>query len=302
MNRLILLISRIFFLFCTLAFSTQSFGAACCGGGSNFPALITGDFRSQVSSSFTQGTVVADADPTGLIRNRKENRLEESTTMSVSASYQISDYWQGGITVPLIKKWLSGIGHDSFGVGDISLQGAFEFFPETVYSPWRPRGIVYGKLTIPTAPSVYDSSSAYGTDIRGRGFFTPALGLAFLKIWGPWDAQLMAEVQKSLPRIFQEKKYEPSTGYRAILAGGHSLSNSPWRFGISVSPSYVGSIMVNSLLAQPQWVWESSASVSFMPNADWLFSGTYTDQTWLAASNQPLSQTFSIMAQRRWSL
>ncbi len=63
------------------------------------------------------------------------------------------------------------------------------------------------QLTLPTSPSVYDTSSGTSTDIRGRGFYSLGAGVALLKAGPIFDFNFSAEVHRSFAKEVSNSAY-----------------------------------------------------------------------------------------------
>ncbi|HWU43973.1 MAG TPA: hypothetical protein VN132_11065, partial [Bdellovibrio sp.] len=167
-----------------LLLSIKVYAASCCGGGFAFPALILGDDKALFTSSFSYGSVTDDVLPNGKWIHRADNN--QSETMKIDGAYLISDLWQTGMSVPVVSRQIDK--EDSMGLGDISINLGYEFLPELSYSEWKPKGLAFLQITLPTSPSVYDATNILAADSRGRGFFTLGPGMVFTKNWKAWDA------------------------------------------------------------------------------------------------------------------
>lgn len=291
-----------------------SFAASCCGGGANFPVLITGDFKSQVNSSLSYSSVIGDVDKGGTSTFRHADNNETTQTVKVDGSYLLSDYWQTGISIPIVKreKRVYGSHSESSGLGDVSAQLSFEFLPELRYSTWKPRGFTFLNLTLPTAPSIYDFNDPLGADARGRGFYTIDLGVSFLKTRGAWDFTGSFSIFQPLNKRFSSRTGESgmiysTPGVSVLLGAGYTPRvTSPWRFGLSLSPRYEGRKVIEtstSSASEAQMVWDTGSSVSYLYEKELAFSAQYLDQTLLGpAQNTTLSRTISVNVQKRFSL
>ena len=119
----------------------------------------------------------------------------------------------------------------------------------------------------------------------------------------------MAEINKGLNRKFAKKslRLQPGIGASALLSLGFSLSNNPWRWGISLSPQYEGPktlIFSNKRFKTDyEFYWDATASGSYLYSRNTSFHFAITDQTILGpAHNTSLSRTFSLNVQKRWPL
>ena len=286
-------------------------GAACCGGGANFPLLITGDFKAQLATSMSFANVIGDVDTSGSSTFRASGNDEQIRRFLVEGSYLIDPLWQVGVTIPFEyrERSVGGAYSSDYGAADISGQVSYEFLPERTFSYWKPRGFIFTRLTFPTSPSIYDSSQTLATDARGLGLFTVSMGLAFTKNIRLWDFQLMGEVHRSFGRDFQGDdgsftSVSGSFGSSALLGVGYSIGD--LRLGGSLSPSYEGERDVAGAVSSTtprQIVWDTTLSLSYLFGPEWLVLMSYSDQTlWGPVENTILTRSFAMSLQKRWEL
>ncbi|MCB0341709.1 MAG: hypothetical protein H6626_07590 [Pseudobdellovibrionaceae bacterium] len=296
---------RLFFklllIFASSCVASPAWSASCCGGGTSFPSLISGDFEWQFSSSLSSSQVLADSNISGTTIARTDDFRLSSNTLSLMGSYLLSDLWQVGIVLPVTENSYKASTHKHYSLGDTEVFLGYEALPETTFSLWKPRAIVYLRMILPTGLSIYDSVNPLEQPATGRGFFTPSMGVFIFKTWSHWDLQALAAIETPLEQRFNEILYRPQWNYRGLIGAGYSFAKG-LRIGASVAPSYVGGVEVPSHHATSSSYFDTSIVTSFMPNPSWLFSASYTDQTLLPSWNQPLSQTFSLFIQRRTML
>ncbi|MFQ5913105.1 MAG: DUF3187 family protein [Nitrospinota bacterium] len=84
------------------------------------------------------------------------------------------------VSVTLVSAGITeiGISEGSFGIGDVSLEGKYQFLRETF---WVPAASLRVAVKFPTGD--FDK-------LHGSGKFDGAFGLAIQKIWGLWSASL----------------------------------------------------------------------------------------------------------------
>lgn len=302
------------FIFCTSLMIDFSMAASCCGGGGGGVSLITGDFRSQMSITAGYSSVIGDVTDQGDAVFRHPKNQEYSQDLKLDYSYLISPFVQAGASIPFTKRTrkIGEQSEDSFGLGDVSAQIGYEYLPELTYSEWKPRGIGYFKVTLPTSPSIYNFDNKLATDARGRGFYTFGIGSLFLKQKGRFDFSLNTEVHQGLTRTFnnygQSTKITPSLGGSALVGFGFSpKTSSPWRLGFQLGPIYEGQkemkTKVSSASTPYQLVWDSSVSLSYLVETALSLNLTYSDQTLFGpAHNTTLSRSVNASFQKRWSL
>lgn len=287
--------------------------APCCGGNAALPTIVTGDDRAQVQVALAHETVVGDALAQGLQRLRSENDRERTDTLRIDAGYRVSDRVQIGLSLPVVHRTrtIDAAQAASAGLGDVSSTLAYEILPEWTYSAWRPKGFAFAQVAFPTSPSVYDSIAPYQIDARGRGFYSAALGAAFLKGIADWDFLLSFKAQRSFARAVSylgasDLKVVPGFGASFLLGAGWSPGGGKLRLGAMLSPVWESAIRSEGAIdsvSSSQWVWNASAQLSYLASEEWSGSLIYTDQTWISgARNVSLSRMVVAALQKRWSL
>jgi hypothetical protein len=287
-----------------ICFGTKSLAASCCGGGFAFPALIMGDDKAQITSSLSYGKVTDD-----VLANQKWIKRDDgnlSQTFKIEAATLLSDTFQTGISVPVVNRKVSN--ENSTGLGDISLNLGHETFPELSYSPWKPKGVTFLQMTLPTSPSVYDSENVLAADSRGRGFFTVGGGLALIKVFGTWDANTSIELHKSFAREFSSSSAggtitaTPNLGHSWTVGGGWNKGD--WRLGTSFTGLYEDAIEISGAQSsngssQQNITWAVMANYMMGLENAWTLS--YADQTLFGTpENSSLSKTVTLSFQTRW--
>ena len=287
--------------------------APCCGGGSAIPALITGDDSAQLNASVSQASVIGDAPASGMPVFRSSNDSEITQAFKLDGAYRVSDRFQAGVVVPLIRRarTLTNDSASAYGFGDVTLAAAFEALPEWSYSAWKPHGFLFIQSTLPTSPSTYDAQAPFQIDARGRGFFQLGVGAAFLKGVGNWDFIASIEGHRSFARTFTapgsgDVNLTPGWGTTGLLGVGYSPLAGAVRIGLGLSPVYEGPIQVRGEIASQsasQLVWNTTAQVGYLISPEWSAALTYTDQTLLGpARNVSLSRSVALSAQKRWAM
>lgn len=304
----------------TLSIATRAWAAACCGGSSLLPALITGEDRAQMAISLTQESVIADSLNDGTVINRNGDDLDRTLTLKLSGAYRFWDRFQAGFDIPIAyrNQQIEGQGASATGLGDIGVQVGYEFLPELDYSAWKPRGFVFTRVIVPTGKSLYESSDPTQPDDFGRGFFSTALGVLFEKVVGDFDFLLLGEAHWIAPRTFDsvasnipgmapvEQSFSSGWGTSSLLAAGYSPWGGAFRIGVSLSPIYEGEQTITAILpttAPPRSVWNAGIQASFQFSSEWTASLNYIDQTWIAqARNNSLSRSISLLILKRFPL
>ncbi|UYL07775.1 serine protease spb1 [Bdellovibrio sp. SKB1291214] len=289
-----------------LIFSLQreTLAASCCGGGFAFPALIMGDDKAQITSSLSYGKVTDDVLPNQKWIKREDGNL--SQTLKIEAATLLSDTFQSGISIPVVNRKVAH--ENSTGLGDVSLNLGHETLPELSYSPWKPKGVTFLQMTLPTSPSIYDSENILAADSRGRGFFTIGGGFALIKVFGKWDANSSVELHKSFARDFSSSAAggtitaTPHLGHSWTVGGG--WNHGDWRWGTSFTGLYEDAIEISGAQkssGSPQQNITWSVMANYMMGLENAWTLSYADQTLFGMpENSSLSKTVTLSFQTRW--
>lgn len=295
---------RIFLFISFLCSSLQVQAASCCGGGFAFPALILGDDKGLLSTSLSQSKVTDDVLENSKWVRRSDNN--QSQTLKLEGALLLSDSVQAGLVLPIISRQIAN--EQSSGLGDISTNLGYEILPELSYSKWKPKGVAFLQVTLPTSPSVYDFSTAQASDSRGRGFFTLGGGVILTKVFGAWDVNTSAEVHRSFERTFDSEAAGgkitalPGWGHSLTVGGGWNIADV--RLGTSLSTLYEDAIQTRGAqssqgAAQKNMTW--TAVASYMLGLEAAVTLSYADQTLFGApENTTLSKTLTLSYQQRW--
>ena len=289
-------------------FQVTAYGAACCGGSSAMPALITGDNNSQISVSQSLGKVVGRtyAKDQNIFYGEKKNY--KTLTTSLKGAHLLTPLLQlgGGLSILHKDNTDSTVNESKTLLGDTDLSLAYEYLPETFYSVWKPRGFVYLKQVFPTGKSNHESNTTLLTDVSGKGQYISALGLVFTKIIGSIDWQVFGEYRYLYSEEIDGKSISASMGDSQGLSVGYSPSNGAIRLSTGITRNHYSnrSIEINNVLqnSDREEFWDFELGMNYMIN-DSTFSLSYTDQTILgSAQNTTLSRTISISWLERWPL
>ncbi|MCM2281684.1 MAG: serine protease spb1 [Bdellovibrionaceae bacterium] len=303
------------FAFSVLAFvwvalgGRAAFGSTCCGGGFAAPALISGDEKAQLTASLAAQEITTDVYADGDWRDRSFR--ETSETIKIEGAHIFRDRWQVGASLPIIRRSRSG--EEASGTGDLSGSVGYEYLPEWDYNPWRPRGLGYLQLTIPTGTSVHDARAPYQLDSRGRGFWGVGAGTLLTKAWRTWDVFTRLEAHRSFAKRFAGATdsgiLRPGWGGQFSLGAGYNFAQVRW--GASLQWSYEDSVDVISAgavgdVGNGSGSLERFATAAISGSYLWkdLLSLTvsYADQTLFGHPlNARLGQTVILQVQKRWA-
>lgn len=293
------------FIVILLLMSSQSWAASCCGGSFSFPALILGDDKAQVTGTFSYSQVTADVLSNGKwLRRNDDNRTQ---TFKMEGALLLNESWQTGFTLPLLSKD-SNSTPESQGVGDAAVYLGHETFPERSYSRWKPRGVTFLQLNLPTSPSIYDSNTMNSSDIRGRGFTALGAGLALTKAWLIWDFNFSGEIHKSFERTADGSSYggkaTVTPGWGTTQSVGLGWNKKDFRLGGSLTFLFEEPVKISgstSSEGQAQKNFTLGFSGSYMISMESAVTLNYSDQSWIGNPvNSSLSNTLNLSYQQRW--
>ncbi|WII71623.1 serine protease spb1 [Bdellovibrio sp. 22V] len=296
---------RISILFLFALSPSLSLAASCCGGGFSIPALILGDDKAQVTSTYSYSEVSDEVLANGKWLRRDDGN--NSQTLKLEGALLLSEGLQTGISLPMIAK-SSDSSERSSGVGDVSIYLGHETFAETTYSQWKPKGVTFLQLTLPTSPSVYDEDATTANEIRGRGFYSLGAGLALLKTLRVWDYHVSAEIHRSFTRDVSNENFGGNAtvipGWGTSQTLGVGWNRGDLRLGSALSFLYEEAISIDGVThsegtAQKNFTWGLSGS--YMLSLESAITVSYNDQTLIGNPiNSSLSKTINLSYQQRW--
>ena len=278
--------------------------AACCGGGFAAPSIIAGDDKAQLSTSYSiTDVIVANVDSQGVWRKWDANQKVQ--TLRLEGAHIFQDRWQAGFTLPIIQRSQRNENHS--GLGDVAVSVGYEYLPDWNYNPYRPKGIGYLQLTLPTGKSKADSDVG-GLDSRGNGFWAIGAGTLLTKTLSRWDVLSSFEIHRSFEKTIRNSSFngelKPGTGGSLGLGAGYNLKD--YRVGSLITWTYEDSIQSTSQLGLKQNTGierfaTAAFSISYLASAEWSGTFSYTDQTLFGDPvNTSLGRGIAIQMQRRW--
>lgn len=280
--------------------------ATCCGGGVSAAALISGDEKAQLTASYTQTNVVVDhVDAQGIWRTWDEH--QQVRTVRLEGAHIFADRWQAGFALPVVQR--TYLGQEHSGLGDLTASLGYEYLPEWSYHAYRPKGVGFLQLTLPTAKSRAESEIG-GLDSRGHGFFAIGGGTLLSKIRGRFDFYSLIEVHRSFVKEFSNSQMsgEIYPGFGGNFGVGAGYNTKSVRLGGSVTWTYEDPIAVvttgTTTAAQgtPERYATAVASVSYAIDSLWTTTLSYSDQTLFGEPlNTSLGRSLNLLVQRRWN-
>lgn len=275
--------------------------SACCGGAFSIPAVITGDDKAQVSTSFSHSRIHADVSPDGLWRKRKADDITE--VFKIDAAHIFVDRWQAGFSLPIQSRTKEGRGTSS-GLSDIAMQVGYEYLPEWEYHPIRPKGVGFLTAIVPTGTSLEESlATDGGLSARGRGFWAVGAGTVLTKIHKAWDLSATFEAHHSFPKTSHGNTLTPGLGSSAAFGIGW---NTQWaRIGGALAWTQEDPVKVsgdNISNGSLQRYATASVSASYIFPENWAGTVSYSDQTLFGnPSTTALSKGLVVLLQKRWN-
>jgi hypothetical protein len=290
--------SFLFFSF----FAAKVFAAACCGGGFAAPSIISSDDEAQFTSSVSNSEIIVDSvDSQGIWR--KNNSHQNIRTLKIEVAHVFWDRYQAALSIPVIQRSLESMSYS--GPGDIATSLAYEYLPDWNYNPWRPKGIGYLQITLPTGKSRAESDFG-GLDSRGNGFWALGGGTLFTKTWSRWDAFFSLEMHRSFGKEISNTQVsghiEPGVGSNLGFGFGYNLKD--YRIGSGIIWTYEDPIKNNfgfTNIDSAEKYATASLSLSYLANDEWAGTINYTDQTIFGSPlNTSLARGIALQLQRRW--
>lgn len=295
------------FSFFILTAPLTALASACCGGGFAMPALITGDDKATMTTSYSYSKVDTDVTDAGVWIKRNNDDLT-SKVFKLDGAYVFNDRYQAGVSVPIQSRAKQGaVSEDSTGLGDISTLFGYEYLPDWDYNPWRPHGVGFLTLTLPTGKSIQETETISGIDGRGRGFWALGIGTTLTKAWTVWDANSTLEVHRSFDKTVHNSQIDgtikPGTGGSFSTGVGYNIKD--LRLGTTLSWNYEDAIRVvgnNSSDGAVERFATGTFSASYMFQETWAATASYSDQTLLGdPTRTTLSKMVAVSVQKRWT-
>lgn len=284
--------------------TTQAFAAACCGGGFATPAIISGDDKAQITTSYSFVDVTVDSiDIQGVWH--KWDTHQKVQTFKIEYAGVFKDRWQAGFSLPIIER--TRLNQSYAGLGDTTLTLGYEYLPDWNYNPYRPKGIGFIQVTLPTGKSKADSEVG-GLDSRGNGLWAIGLGSLHTKTWMAFDVFTSLEMHHSFSRSLSNSNLratlKPGYGGNLGLGAGYNLKS--YRIGTSILWTYEDAHRTEldsgkTLDGSIERFATASLSVSYMADNDWSGTIAYTDQTLFGSPiNTSLGQGINMQLQKKW--
>lgn len=298
------LLLKLFFSVLIFVFAHNAYSAACCGGGFAAPSLISGDDRAQIATTLSSTQIIVDhVDTSGVWRTAETH--QSLKTFKLDAAHIFADRWQAGISIPVLQRTVDSNVYS--GLGDVGLSLGYEYLPEWSYHPYKPKGIGFFQLILPTGKSRVESEVG-GRDSRGNGFWALGMGTLLTKTWSQWDAFYSFDVHHSFKKEVSNSQFSGQMvpGWGGQTSFGAGLNISEYRIGSSISWTYEDPIQMkfqdgeitNGSLERYA---TGSLSLSYLANDNWAGTLSYADQSIFGSpQNTSLGRIVSVVIQRKW--
>lgn len=297
--------SQLLFSFIIIVLGARTvWAAACCGGGLSVPTIIISDDKAQFSASYGVTDVTIDnVDSQGIWRRWDQHQKVQ--TLKIEGAHILADRWQAGVSVPVVTRQY---GEQSYsGLGDVATSLSYEYLSDWNYNPYRPKGIGFLQLNLPTGKSRADSEVG-GLDSRGNGFWSVGAGTMLSKSWTVWDVFMMLEWHRSFGKNINTSMIqgEVRPGNGSNIGFGFGYNWSMYRAGFSVTQTSEDAIKiesVNGTTEQGLERWATMAlSFSYLQSETWSWTLSYADQTVFGDPlNTSLGKSLGIQIQHRWA-
>lgn len=279
-------------IFILLLNSQYAYSAACCGGASSLPNIITGDFDQQISASIDQSIVIGSSDYDSTVVFKDNPWSKQKQILNFSYAKLFRDYYQWGIKTKIIKNIEESQSYSS--IGDTQIQFSYEFLPELHFSKWKPRGYVFSSLLLPTGSKYSGDTNLLET--TGNGTYTLQIGLAFKKIIKKYDLISVVEIHQRSPNDLGTESINYALGTSITMGAGISPEKfNKWHFGTSIKLNYEGPQYSNISSSTSESYWMNwGLNCSYMLNDLNSLTLSYLDDTLLGPSkNQELNRSIS---------
>ncbi len=285
-----------------LSIPSASLAAACCGGGFAVPSIIAGDDKAQLTTSYSFTEVSVDnVDSSGIWKKWEDHQRVQ--TLRMDGAHIFQDRWQAGLSIPIVQR--SKLDQTYSGLGDVSTSLAYEYLPDWNYNPYRPKGIGFLQITMPTGKSRAESEIG-GLDSRGNGYWAIGVGTLLTKAIGRCDVFSSLELHRSFAKTFSNAQMsgtiKPGYGGNLGIGGGYNLKSV--RIGTSVSWTHEDPVDIegtSSSTGTPERYATATLSASYLVNDEWAGVLSYADQTLIGDPvNTSLGRTLALMIQKRW--
>ncbi len=295
---------RLVFSLSILLAAHSSWSAACCGGGLSVPTMIISDDKAQFSTSYGVTNVMIDnVDDQGIWRRWDQHQTVQ--TLKIEGAHILTDRWQVGASIPVVTRQYSDQTYS--GLSDIAASLSYEYLSDWNYNPYRPKGIGFIQLNLPTGKSRADSEVG-GLDSRGNGFWALGAGTMLSKSWTIWDVFVLFEWHRSFEKSVNTSLIQGTVypGSGSNLGFGFGYNWSMYRAGFSLTQTQEDAMDIktkNINIRQGRERWATMGlSLSYLRDEFWSWTASYSDQTLFGDPlNTSLGKSLGVQFQHRWA-
>jgi hypothetical protein len=295
---------KLSFLFLFSFLTQQLWAASCCVSNTSISNLMLFPSKWQQTMTFSQGHVVGDVDEDGSSTFRRSNNRDVTNLVKLDLAYGWTTRYQTGFSARYQSRKRDFQGEDSSSSGwnDLGFSHAYKL-------PTDEKIWIFQTLNVPTARSVYNSTSTFAVDARGTGTYQTSLGFFGLKNFRKWDFLYSYELHRSFERDFYSNGADTTVGSfwgtSLTLGTGYVAWRSKARYGLALTPRYEGAKVVTidgrKTQGAESLVWDSSVNFSYSFTPHHALGFNYTDQTFVGpARNSLLSRFVMFQWQNKW--
>lgn len=308
------------FVFLLILFSGNSFPCNVCGGGTGDVFVLALDGKALFNTSFLYDNYLGVWDGNGKWRSYDYSQTQVKSTLG--AAYRINTHMQFSIALPFVfnNRNAPGLKPGGSGLGDISINGRYEFFHEFQIKKVnnKPRldnvlpylALTFG-LTLPTGMSTENAVS--DIDVTGKGFYTTSLGISLIKTIMKNRLVLSTDLswQHSFTRTFDKDFGISTTPYKKqqgdkvnYSASLNYIFSSEHAFAVSVSgysqtPYSLNTINADgsaerSLSFAAAYTFYPTLQFRITPSFKWVLTGDNMGRNSTGSTTMMLSLTYYI--------
>ena len=315
MIRKIILVAAVF-----TSLGSASYACNICGGGTGDVVVLALDGRALFNISFLHDRYLGVWDDAG--RWHPTDFTQTQTKVTLAAAYRLSSHMQFSISLPYVFNNTNspGLKPSGSGIGDISVNGRYEFFHEFQIrkQAGKPKldnvmpylAVTFG-LTLPTGKNT--ETAGKEIDVTGKGFYTSSVGISLIKSIVKNRLQLSTDFswQHSFEKTVKEEygvsvseykrkqgdklNYSMSVNY--IFGSEHALALSV--AGYSQSPYSINSISADnsaerSMSFAAAYTYYPTLQFRITPSVKWVFTGDNMGKNATGSTTFMLSATYYI--------
>lgn len=230
------------YILISLLILNKALAATCCSASATSGQIILGSAKSVFRLNYSHSSVIADANKSSVII-RSLNEVETLRTYRFSYSSFVDNFWQWGISVPLISKARYVLDHwqSHEQLGDVSVNVGYKILPEYKRNFIFSRAHIYFNYTFANAPSLYTSKRKDLLDTTGSGHEIAAVGISGIKRHRFGVANMQLQLSHRFSKKINSNNFlqqSVTTSSSNDLMSSITNSNDLYNFVISYGLSY----------------------------------------------------------------